>query len=73
MELIYIGNGQSRFTRGERYKVMSVSIVDNHRMCIMDRDGVVQDFDMDIVWNYFMTMEEWRCLLRHERLVSIGI
>lgn len=66
MELIYIGNHQSRFIRGNKYKVISITY---QKLRILDKDGVCQEFDSDIVCNYFKTLE----VHRNERLEMIGI
>lgn len=69
MELIYIGNHQSRFIRGNKYKVISITEVPYQKLRILDKDGVYQEFDSDIVCNYFKTLE----VHRNERLESISI
>jgi hypothetical protein len=69
MELIYIGNHQSRFIRGDKYRVISVTEVPYQKLSILDKDGIYQEFDVDIVWNYFMTLDGYR----NKRLESIGI
>jgi len=69
MELIYIGNHQSRFIRGNKYKVIAFTKAPYQKLRILDKDGVYQEFDSDIVWNYFKTLEVYR----NERLESIGI
>ena len=69
MELIYIGNHQSRFIRGNKYKVISITEASYQKLRILDKDGVYQEFDSDIVCNYFKTLE----VHRNERLESIGI
>jgi hypothetical protein len=69
MELIYIGNHQSRFIQGQRYRVISITDVPYQKLRILDKDGVYQEFDSDIVWNYFKTINVYR----NERLESIGI
>lgn len=69
MELIYIGNHQSRFIRGNKYKVISITEVPYQKLRILDKDGIYQEFDSDIVWNYFKTLNVYR----NERLESIGI
>lgn len=69
MELIYIGNHQSRFIRGNKYKVISITEVPYQKLRILDKWGIYQDFDSDIVWNYFKTLD----VHRNERLESIGI
>lgn len=69
MELIYIGNHQSRFIRGQKYRVISVTEVPYQKISILDKDGIYQEFDSDIVWNYFKAIDVYR----NERLGSIGI
>ena len=69
MELIYIGNHQSRFIRGNKYKVISITEAPYQKLRILDKDGIYQEFDSDIVWNYFKTLEVYR----NERLKMIGI
>ena len=69
MELIYIGNHQSRFIRGNKYKVISITEVPYQKLHILDKDGVYQEFDSDIVWNHFKTLEDFS----NQRLESIGI
>jgi hypothetical protein len=36
---------------------------------ILDKDGIYQEFDVDIVWNYFVTLDEYR----NRRLEGIGL
>jgi len=69
MELIYIGNHQSRFIRGNKYKVISITEGPYQKLRILDKDGIYQEFDSDIVWNYFKTLNVYR----NWRLESIGI
>jgi hypothetical protein len=69
MEIIYIGNHQSRFIYGDKYKVASFIEVPYQKFYILDKDGIYQEFDVDIVWNYFVTLDEYR----NRRLEGIGL
>ena len=58
MELIYIGNHQSRFIRGNKYKVISITEVPYQKLRILDKDGVYQEFILRH-WK-FIVMRDWK-------------
>ena len=41
MELIYIGNHQSRFIRGNKYRVISFTEAPYQKLRILDKDGCI--------------------------------
>ena len=58
MELIYIGNHQSRFIRGNKYKVISITEAPYQKLRILDKDGVYQEFILRH-WK-FIVMRDWK-------------
>ena len=62
LELIYIGEQQSRFTKGEKYKASS-STSDTGIMgstTFIDRDGVPFEISNDILHHFFRSVRDWR-------------
>lgn len=78
MELVYIGVHPSRFITGNKYSVISffpngLQTGEVSRYHIMDKDGILCEFSSDIIWNYFMTLSEYKIVSRNQKLESIGI
>jgi len=57
LELIYIGEQQSRFTRGEKYKAISFT---SYETTFLDRDGVPFEMSNDILHHFFRSVRDWR-------------
>lgn len=57
LELIYIGDGQSRFTKGEKYKAISFT---EYTTTLLDRDNVPFDISNDVLHHYFRSIQSWR-------------
>ena len=57
LELIYIGDGQSRFTRGEKYKAISFT---EYTTIFLDRMFLSIYQMMFYIHHYFRSIQSWR-------------
>jgi len=57
LELIYIGEQQSRFTKGEKYKAISFT---EYTTTFLDRDNVTFEMSNDILHHFFRNIQAWR-------------
>lgn len=57
LELVYIGEQQSRFIYGNVYKVIHLT---EATTTFLDKDGVPMSFSNDILHHYFRQRDKWR-------------
>ena len=57
LELIYIGDQQSRFTKGEKYKAIYFT---EDKTIFLDRDNVPFEIYNDILPHLFTSVQDWR-------------